>query len=113
MTIEQTNVVDFIGTDITTGSVHLTIADHLEWNADHILKLEEKLNSYLAYVESGELYLSYPQAGVTGIVFDLVLKHRPTDEALSFLEKAGSVIELAGFTFRYGPLGSAYTNDNG
>ena len=112
MTIEQTNVIDFIGIDNKTNAVHLTISDHLEWNSDHMLILQEKLNTYLGYVESGEIYSGYPQADLRPIVIDLVLKHRPNDEALSFLEGVASLIEQAGFTFRYGPLVNGYINDN-
>ena len=35
MSIEQTDVVDFIGTDKATGLVILTISDHLDWSDEH------------------------------------------------------------------------------
>lgn len=113
MTIEQPDVIDAIGTNATTDAVHLTVADHLEWSRDHMLKLQKKLNRYLAFVESGEIYSSYPDAAERKVIFDLVLKHRPNDEATKFLEQIGSVIEQAGFLFRYGPLLAGYEHDNG
>jgi hypothetical protein len=113
MSIEKTNVIDVIGTNIATGAVHLTIADHLEWSTDHMLKLQEKLNAYLAFVESGEIYSTYSDAAERAVVFDLVLKHRPNSEAISFLERVRSLIEQAGFTFHYGPVDAGYSDDNG
>jgi len=113
MSIEQANVIDAIGTNTATGAVHLTIADHLEWNADHMLKLQEKLNAYLAFVEGGEIYSAYPSATERAVVFDLVLKHRPNGEATTFLERVRSLIEQAGFTFHYGPVAAGYSDDNG
>ena len=62
MTIDQTGVVDFIGID-TAGNVRLTISDHLEWDVntkEHLFQLQEKLNCYLAFVESGEILETYP-----------------------------------------------------
>ena len=108
MTIEQPDVID-----VTTGAVHLTVADHLEWSRDHMLKLQEKLNRYLAFVESGEIYSTYPDAAGRKILFDLVLKHRPNREAVKFLKQIGFVIEQAGFLFRYGPQPAGYAHDNG
>jgi len=110
MSIEQTNVIDAIGTNIATGAIHLTIVDHLAWNAEHMLKLQEKLNSYLAFVEGGEIYSSYSDAAERVVVFDLVLKHRPNSEATSFLESVRSLIEKAGFTFHYGPVAAGYSD---
>ncbi len=49
MSVENLRVVDIIGTDINDRSVTLTISDHLEWGAgNHLLLLEEKLNTYLS-----------------------------------------------------------------
>ncbi|MBI3093401.1 MAG: hypothetical protein HYY97_00855 [Rhodocyclales bacterium] len=113
MTVEQAKAVDAIATDSTTGRVHLTIADHLEWNSDHLVQLQEKLNSYLAFVESGEIHTAYPAARDRAVAIDLVLKYRPNAEADAFLAQVRSILEGAGFTFHYGPLQSGYANDNG
>ncbi len=113
MTVEQAKVIDAIGTDTSTGCVHLTVADHLEWNSDHLVQLQEKLNSYLAFVESGEIHTAYPASVGRTVAIDLVLKYRPTAEAEVFLAQVGTLIKSAGLTFRYGPLQSGYANDNG
>ncbi|MGO8134287.1 DUF6572 domain-containing protein, partial [Rhizobium ruizarguesonis] len=57
MALDETNVIDAIGVDKATGELVLTITDHLEWkgsDSEHLLLLQEKLNTYLGFVESGE-----------------------------------------------------------
>lgn len=68
---------------------------------------------YAAFVESGEIYSGGPDAAARKVVFDLVLKHRPNEEAATFLGKLGAAIEQAGFVFHYGPVPAGYAHDNG
>ena len=100
MSIEHTDTVDLIGTD-KTGMVVLTISDHLEWNDEHLLLLQEKLNSYLSFIESGEIFESYPSAKNSNIRIDVVCKYEPTTEGASFLSKCADIITKAGFKFGY------------
>jgi hypothetical protein len=58
MSIEQTNTVDFVTLDETSGETLLTISDHLAWDENegaHLELLQSKLNAYLRFIESGEL----------------------------------------------------------
>lgn len=113
MSVEQPTVVDAIGTHKESGFIHLTITDHLEWNRDHLLKLQNKINSYLDFIEGGQLFETTPHAKDNTIVINLVAKYRPNEEGAAFLDKVASVIEQAGFRFQYGPLPIGYANDNG
>ncbi|RTL41366.1 MAG: hypothetical protein EKK49_02070 [Rhodocyclaceae bacterium] len=112
MTVEQANVIDVIRADARMGCVYLTIADHLEWDGEHLVMLQEKLNSYLAFVESGEINTAYPPSLNCAVAIDLVLKYRPTAEAEAFLAQVTAIVESAGLTFHYGPLPTGYENDN-
>ena len=113
MGVEQTTVIDAIGIDKVSGAVHLTIADALEWDAGHLRLLQDKLNTYLAFVESGELYSAYRGAAGRPVVFDVRLRHRPDAEATRFLEQARALVGKAGFALQYGPLAGGYANDSG
>lgn len=64
MSVEDKNVIDFISLDREEKEVMLTISDHLEWDDEneHLLILRDKLNSYLAAIEGGDLYIKYPKA---------------------------------------------------
>lgn len=100
MSIEQTDVVDVISTDRMTRHVTLTISDHLDWSDSvaHQLLLQTKLNRYLAFVQSGEILQSYPNAKDRPIIFEVVFKFVPDEGGRAFLAKVRSIIESAGFS---------------
>src|SRR6266540_2021756 len=64
MSISETDKIDVIGIDSASGDVILTVSDHLDWEdvGTHLLQLQEKLNTYLAFIESGEMLESYPKS---------------------------------------------------
>jgi hypothetical protein len=68
MSITETKVVDIIAVpEWEPDSVVLVITDHLQWGnkaqqGEHLLLLQEKINTYIAFIESGELLQSYPPA---------------------------------------------------
>ncbi len=76
MSVDQSNIIDAIGTDNDTNSVILTIIDHLIWDNEgkHLLILQDKLNTYLSFIESGELEFTYPASIGKKNVIDLVCK---------------------------------------
>lgn len=102
MSIDQAKVVDVISADPVSGAVTLTVTDHLEWgNGEHLLLVQEKLNSYLAFVESGEVFESYPNAVGKLIKFDVVCRFQPDEEAIRFFALCGAAVKNAGFDFGY------------
>ena len=102
MSIEDGDVIDIISTDRLTGHVILTISDHLDWTdtGRHLLLLQTKLNRYLAFVESGEIYEHYPDAKGKPIVFKIVFKFPPDETARAFLLRVRPIVEAAGFALR-------------
>lgn len=102
MSIEQSRVIDIIWTEKDGSAVILTATDHLEWgDIEHLMLIQQKLNSYVAYVESGEIFDSYPDAKGKEIRFSLVCQFFPDEEGAKFLERCQEVIENAGFKFYY------------
>ena len=61
MSVENKGIIDIASID-ENGNVVLTISDHLEWDTEneHLLILQDKINSYLGVIESGALYAKYP-----------------------------------------------------
>jgi hypothetical protein len=102
VSIEQTDLIDIISIDRMTGQVVLTISDHLDWSdsAAHLLLLQSKLNRYLAFVESGELLQSYPNAKDRPITFIVTFKFPPDEERRRFLAKMRTIVESAGISLR-------------
>jgi hypothetical protein len=46
-------------------AISLAISDHLAWGEntnDHLYKLQEKINSYIEFIESGQMEESFPKA---------------------------------------------------
>jgi uncharacterized protein DUF6572 len=102
MSIDQLGVVDIISTR-QSGEICLTISDHLDWvdTHDHLLRLQEKLNAYLRFLESGEIYERYPEASGRKLIIAVVFMVDPNPEARSFLAKARTIVENAGFGFEF------------
>ena len=61
--------------------------------------LQDKLNDYLAFIESGEIYESYPQARGREIEIQVMCRYAPVGDAVRFLELAGETVRCAGFLF--------------
>lgn len=101
MSIDQPKVVDFCGFREADGCCVLTISDHREWNDwEHLLALEEKVNNYLAFIESGEIYAARPEARERAIEISIRCRFVPEGEDdFSFLRLARDSIRSAGFRF--------------
>lgn len=101
MSIDQPNVIDFLRIDETEGCCLLAIADPLEWNSwEHLQALEKKINNYLAFIESGEIYEARPDAKGHAIEISIRCKFLPEGEDdWRFLQLARNAIQGAGFRF--------------
>ncbi|MEZ5363690.1 MAG: DUF6572 domain-containing protein [Bryobacterales bacterium] len=86
----------------------LTISDHLDWSdsLEHQTLLQTKLNSYLAFIESGEILEHYPDARDRAVALRVVFKYDPDASGNEFLRRARSIVESAGFALRWGRLAS-------
>src|SRR4051812_35057301 len=88
MAIERTDVVDAIGVDRDTGAVVLTLVDGLDWEDEvkHLDVLRGKLQSYLKFIESGELLESYPNGRGRDVRIEVVFRCEPTEAARGLLQ---------------------------
>jgi len=104
MSINQTDTIDIIA--ITPeGKVILTISDHHSWQETwHLSLLQDKINAYLQFIESGQVYEDYPKANGRELIIETVMKYSPTEEALIFLEKCKEIITKAGIGFQWSVL---------
>ena len=110
MTIEQHDLIDFVGTS-AEGHAVLTISDHLSWDkvGEHLYHLQEKLNAYLRFIESGEIYGKFPRVRERPVVIDVVLRYPAPEEAQWFFAKAAAGIAAAGFTLNVRQIPRAAT----
>jgi hypothetical protein len=104
MSIEQTDIVDFVNLDEKSGDVLLTISDHLAWDENegaHLELLQSKLNAYLRFIESGELVREFPHVKGRNVVIDLVGKFPLSEQAKLFIGKVNEAIRDAGFRLQF------------
>jgi hypothetical protein len=104
VTVDQTDKIDFYAIDKATGDLWLTISDHLHWDRDeanHLIILQNKLNAYLRFIESGEVFTKVPDAKDRNIVITLVGKFPLSKNANELFRKAKISIEEAGFRLQF------------
>jgi hypothetical protein len=110
MTIENLDVVDYIAWHPKTEEVGLMIIDHLGWtdddqsNKEHMYLLQEKINRYVAFIESGEIYRSYSKARGRDLVIIVLARDPMNREAETFFEKVKAFLLKAGHKIRLEPL---------
>jgi hypothetical protein len=104
MSIEQIDVVDLVGIEYTTGRATLTITDHLDWSeneGEHLLMLQEKLNAYFRFIESGEMEERIPATRGRSVLIRICAKYPPSPQASKFFGLVKNFIEEAGFDFEF------------
>jgi hypothetical protein len=86
--VENPRVVDLVSFDPESRAVVLTMVEQRPWGSspDQIKQIEDKFNSYLAYVGTGALERDYPQYAGVPVVFHLDCVEEPTRMEASFLD---------------------------
>ncbi len=93
MSLDRIDVVDAVGTDRKSGTIVLNLLDSWDWHDEsgHLTALQDKINAYLAFVKSGQIYEDYPTAAGKALRIDVITRYPVPDVALAFLEKAAAV----------------------
>jgi hypothetical protein len=101
MSVEQRGMVDAIGSSKPDGHTVLNIIDGLPWLPDneHLLILQNKINDYIEFLQSGQLFEARPQARGLAIEIQIVFKFKPAGDGIRFLQIARETIRQAGFQF--------------
>ena len=104
MSVDQADTIDFATIDKVSGDLRLTISDHLPWDeneGNHLVLLQSKLNAYLRFIESGEVFNKAPDAKGRSILINVVGKFPLSQNADVFFERARASIEAAGFRLQF------------
>ena len=89
-----------VGISRVSGKVILTVSDHLAWDAqehEHLMLLQEKIKTYLRFVESGEIYQEYPDARNRQVLIEIVGKYPLSEKAKAFYAAVEVVVKQSGF----------------
>jgi hypothetical protein len=100
--LDNPNIVDTVGIEKKTGFAILTITDSWDWSDEqqHLLALQDKLNSYFHFIESGQIFHEYPNAKGRKLVIDVVTRFPLPEIGVNFLEKASAACTDLGVTVR-------------
>ena len=105
MSIDQPQVLDIMGSKEGSNILDVFITDHLPWENkrtnEHIFMLQEKINTYLAAIESGEIERRYPEHKGKSVVINVIGKYPLNDKAKWFFEKASEIVKNAGFELKF------------
>lgn len=103
MSIEKTNEVDVIGIDTETDMVTLSIIDTLDWSdkSSHLELVQEKINSYLRFIESGEINKSYPETVNRKVGIKIAFMYQIPDVASEVIGKASEILEQEGIVLSF------------
>lgn len=100
MSVLETNQIDLIATRPESDLVKLVITDHLDWSDldTHCRLLQDKFNTYLEFIESGQLtQVETPKIPLhPDVRIVLAMKHEPTVGANQFLAQARAFLAGVG-----------------
>jgi hypothetical protein len=103
MAVDNPKTIDLVSVDRSTGEVILDIADHLDWSDEngHIMMLQNKVNAYASFIESGELEAAYPQAKGRSPVIHVACMNEPTALAVRFFDLVNKSLQPVGIRFSH------------
>jgi hypothetical protein len=89
-----------------SGAIILGIADHLEWGnktlqAEHLLALQRKINGYIAFIESGEIYNKIPAALGKSLVIRVYGKYEVSEQGELFFERVAELLRKMGIGYEF------------
>ena len=95
MAIDNTAVVDAVAYE--GDKLILQLYDHLEFTneieKDHMFLLQDKLNSYIWYVDSEQYKETYPDANLSVFEIQIKFKYIPSDFCISYIQHVNNKLQ--------------------
>lgn len=109
MAIDNPDQVDAVGIETNSDFAVLTILDSWDWQDErkHLLALQAKLNAYFSFVESGQLWESYPDAAGRQVIIDVISKSPLPQVGIDLLHRASETCAVLDVKIRYRHLPTA------
>ena len=107
MSILEENVID--SASIENGILILTISDHLKWDNEHLFLLQEKINSYIQYIESGQIFEDFGESSYETIEIQLIYKYKPNENYRKFLCRLEGALLKLKLRFSHGTISYFYS----
>lgn len=103
MSVTDVDRIDIVATRPGNDAVVLVVTDHLPWDDldEHLRTLQAKLNTYIAFIESGQLLRveERPIPANPEVRIRVAMRHAPPLAAHEFFEKAEVVLAGIGVGF--------------
>lgn len=88
MAVDNASQIDAIANDKENACLVLLITDHLNWDNEfeHLKILQDKINAYVAFIESEQYDEIYPNADFKMAMIEIHFKYDITDNCQKFLQ---------------------------
>ena len=97
MAVTDQNVIDGIAFDEENKTLILEIYDHLNFEGkfefEHLVILQDKLNTYLWYINSKQYEESYPNKNFEKFVINIHFKFKITENCKKYINQSNLKIE--------------------
>lgn len=97
MSVLDRKIIDFGHVD--DDKITLCISDHIPWNDEimsaHLNVLQDKINDYLDFIDSGQIYEQFGNKGKKPNI-KVIFCYEPVKESVEFLEKSKSILKENG-----------------
>lgn len=103
MAITDMSIIDNISVGVDN-RCYLTISDHLDWKVkgEHLKYLQDKLNAYVGFVQSGQLIQDYQELD---LVIQVIAKHQIPNEIYGTAKnQISNSLKEDGFDFEWSKL---------
>jgi hypothetical protein len=106
MSVAEAGVIDMWGIpDWDKSKIELVITDHLGWDAqeemEHLLVLQEKINTYISFIESGEINEAIPAAVGKTPIIRVVGMYELSQQAVAFVDRVTEILRNADIEFEF------------
>lgn len=102
MSVLDRNVIDFGHED--DDKVTLCISDHIPWDDEvidaHLVILQEKINDYLDFISSGQIYEEFGGHGKIPNI-KVIFCYEPVEKTVQFLEEVKEQINSNGYELEW------------
>jgi hypothetical protein len=104
MSVIDKETIDAVAITPDGVGVKLLISDHLKWTDEyeHLLILQEKINAYIIFLESGQYRDMYNDIDFKYGVIEIHFMYEPTEKAKQFLQTVQNQIAELGIKIEYG-----------
>lgn len=103
MSLDKPEAIDAIGTEKDSGIIVLSLFDHWGWEDElgHLLALQDKINMYLQFIESGQIKDEYSISSTGEIRIDVIAKYCAPEKAVKLFEIARAAASNLNVDIRY------------